>query len=244
MMNEKAENDALFMKQYCCKFHNETICVECHTFNVKGLVHCVRCGAARQREPSKAKGTFITVQDQIEFTNTELRPLVYKMNPRYRGKVTDGDAQMRARARKHLKRARKGTEQIDGTHRAFNSVVERWDNDEKYRTQLETEEHLTRDDALRYDYLASLPAEEIQMSRNERQSRMRNHAWDVVQGEGGGRHTIKTTLYPSYAAKAEAKASTPPQRPSSSSSSWNQQWWSSSSTQPPWKREGWWQKRW
>ena len=86
LIPDKTERDALFMKQYCCKFHNERICVKCHTFNMKGLVHCVSCGAAEQREPSKAKGTYVSVQDQIEFTNAELRTLVYKQNYKCRGK--------------------------------------------------------------------------------------------------------------------------------------------------------------
>ena len=215
-----------------------------HTFNTKTLVHCVKCGAAEQREPSKAKGTFVSVQDQVEFTNAELRTLVYKMNSKYRGKITNADALLKSRAGKHLKRAKNGAKQQDGSRRSFNSIVERWDNDEGYRTQLETEENLTREDAVHYDYLASLPAEEVKMEWDERKSRMRKHAWDVVQGRGGGRQTIQTKLYPSYEATVEAKASAPPQRPASSSSSWNQQWWSQSSTPPPWRQEGWWQKRW
>ena len=244
ILTDKAERDALLMKQYCSKFHSERISVKCHTFNFKGLVHCVKCGAAGQREPSKAKGTFVSVQDQVEFTNAELRTLVYKMNSKYRGKITDEDALLKSRARHHLKRARKGAVQLDGTRRSFTSVVDRWDNDERYRYQLMTEENLTREDAVQYDYLASLPAEEVKMEWDERKSRMRKHAWDVVQGRGGGRQTIQTTLYPSYAATVEAKASTTPQRPTSSSSSWNQRWWSQSSTPPPWRQEEWWQKRW
>ena len=244
MISDKAERDALFMKQYCCKFHNERICTKCHTFNFKGLVHCAKCGAVGQRELSKAQDTFVSVRDQIEFTNAELHTLVYKMNPRNRGKVTGGETLLKTRARKHLKRAKKGALQLDGTHRSFNSVVERWDNDERYRNQLINEEGLTREDAAQYDHLASLPAEEVKMEWDERKVRMRHHQWDVVQSQGGGRQTIQTTLYPTYAETVEAKAAAPPQTPASSSSSWHQQWWSQSWQTPPWKRDEWWQERW
>ena len=236
----KSERDELFMKQYCCIFHNERICTRCHTFNFRGLVHCVKCGAVEQRELSRARGTFVTVKDQIEFTNAELRTLVYKMNYNYRGKLTDKDAILRARARKHLKRAKKGTLQLDGTYRSFNSVVERWDNDERYRTQLIDEEGLTREDVAQYDYLASLPTEEVKMDWEERKSRMRNHQWDVVQSRGGGRQTIKTSLYPAYAAAVEAKAS----QPASSSSSWQQTWWTQPSQEQRWQGQDWWQTKW
>ena len=244
LITDKAERDALFMKQYCCKFHNERICVKCHTFNMKGLVHCVSCGAAEQREPSKAKGTYVSVQDQIEFTNAELRTLVYKRNSKFRGNITNSEAILKARARKHLKRAKGMRRQKDGTYRSFTSIIDRWDNDEGYREQLQQDEHLTREDAVHYDYLAAQQTKEVKMQWDERKSRMRNHAWDVVQGRGGGSQTIKTTLYPTYEAAVEAKASAPPPSTASSSSSWNQQWWSQSSTTPPWKQGEWQQKRW
>ena len=190
MQREQSDRDALFMKQYCCKFHNERICSKCHTFNFKGLTHCVKCGSAGQRDLSRAGGTFVTVRDQIEFTNAELKTLVYKMNYKYRGKLTGEDAMLKSRARKHLKRAQKGTLQLDGTHRSFNSVLERWDNDERYRTVLIDEEGLTREDAAQYDYLASLPAEEKRMTWEERKDRMQKYQWDVVQARGGGGQTV------------------------------------------------------
>ena len=134
---------------------------------------------------------------------------------------------------------------MDGTHRTFNSIVERWDNDERYRSQLITEEGLTREDAEYYDYLAALPTEVIKMKWEDRQVRMRHHQWDVVQSrKGGGRQTIQTTLYPTYAATVEAKAAAPPQAPASSSSSWHHQWWSQTWQTPPWKKDEWWQDRW
>ena len=110
------------------------------------------------------------------------------------------------------------------------------------------EEGLTREDVEQYDHLASLPRTEIKMDWEERKVRMRNHAWEVVQGKGGGRQTIQTKLYPTYADAVEAKASAPPPpRPSFSSSSWTggERWWSHSDSTPPWKKEEkWWQKRW
>ena len=133
--------------------------------------------------------------------------------------------------------------QKDGTYRSFTSIIDRWDNDEGYREQLQQDEHLTREDAVHYDYLAAQQTKEVKMQWDERKSRMRNHAWDVVQGRGGGSKTIKTTLYPTYE-DAKGKASAPPPSTASSSSSWNQQWWSQSSTTPPWKQDEWQQKRW
>ena len=238
-MEASSKRDELFMKQYCCRYHNERICTRCHTFNFKGLAHCVKCGAVEQSDLSKAKNTFITVKDQIEFTNAELRTLVYKINYTYRGKTTDKEALLRLRARKHLKRAKKGTLQIDGTYRAFNSVVERWDNDERYRSQLIEEEGLTREDAAKYDYLASLPTEEVKMDWETRKTRNRDHRWEVVQNRGGGRQTIKTSLYPEYAAAVEAKTSQP-----ASSSSWRQTWWTQQSEEPQWQGQDWWQTKW
>ena len=205
----KADHSALFMKQYCCKFHNERLCVKCHTFNTKGLVHCIKCGAVEHSDPSKAKRSFVSVQDQIEFTNAELRTLVYKMNSNFRGKVTNPTALLRQRAKKHLKRARQ---------REYTTIIERWDAEESYRKQLQEDENLTRADILRFDQLAAQESKEVKMAWSERQSRNANFAWDVVQSRGGGRQTIQTTLYPSYPDAVEAKASAPQQTPASSSS--------------------------
>ena len=241
----RSERDEKFMKQYCCRFHNERICGRCHTFNFKGLIHCVKCGAAEQRDVHRARGTFVTVRDQIEFTNAELKTLVYKQNYKFRGKITNEDAVQRARARKHLKRALKGTLQSDGTYRSFKSVVERWDNDERYRTQLIDEEGLSRADAELYDRLASQPIEEKKMAWEERKERMQNYAWEVVQAKGGGGQTIPTKLHPTYAAKVEAKASQTPAQPASSSSSWHgTDWWSQSSRQADWQWQSWSQSWW
>ena len=144
------------------------------------------------------------------------------------------DARLRQRAKKHLKRA------LQGGHK---TIVERYDAEESYRTSCE-EENLTREDVLQFDQLAAQKGIEVKMPLSERQSRMRNHAWDVVQSRGGGRQTVQTKLYPTYADAVEAKASAPPQPSASSSSSWNRQWWSQSSTTPPWKQDEWWQKKW
>ena len=123
--------------------------------------------------------------------------------------------------------------------------MDRWDNDERYRTQLIDEEGLTREDAVQYDYLASLPTEEVKMGWDERKEHMQKYQWDVVQARGGGRQTIQTKLYPAYAAKVEAKASQPPEQAASSSSSWQQQnWWSQSSHGHTWQGQDWWQSRW
>ena len=245
MQLDKSDRDAMFMKQYCCAFHNERICTRCHTFNFKGLIHCVVCGAAEQSDVSHATGSFVSVRDQIEFTNAELKTLVYKQNFKYRGKLTGEYAILKARARKHLKRALKGTLQLDGTYRKFTSVLDRWDNDEYYRTTLINKEDLSREDAAYYDQLASMPTEEKKMAWEERKDRMQKYEWEVVQAKGGGGQTVPTKLYPTYAAKIEAKASPTPAHPASSSSSWQgQDWWSQSSRQTDWQWQDWSQSKW
>ena len=173
----------------------------------------------------------MSVQDQVEFANAELRTLVYKMNFKFRGKITDSDVLLRNRAKKHLKSAIK---------KGFATNVERWDKDEVYRTNMQKDENLTRRDMEHYDHLAAIKTAEVKMPWEERQKRNYNHGWEVKQGKGGGRQTVQTTLYPEYEAKV---AATPP-GPSSSSSSWNQQWWSQSSTNPPWRQDTWWHKKW
>ena len=144
------------------------------------------------------------------------------------------DAKLRQRAKKHLKRA---------IHWGHKTIVERYDAEEGYRKSCE-EENLTREDMLQFDQLAEQQGQEVKMPLSERQSRMRNHTWDVVQSRGGGRQTIPTKLYPKYADAVEAKASASSQAPSSSSSYWNQQRWAYPSTTPPWQQDEWWQKKW
>ena len=212
---------------------------------MKGVVHCIKCGAIEHRDPARSRGTFVTAQDQIDFTNAELRTLVYKANPRYRGKIKDEDVLLIKRARNHQKRAQKGVKQLDGSVKKFKNCVERWDRDERYRQQLEEDEKLTREDMMLYDDLAALPKQVHAMPWEERQERMRYHAWDVVQAQGGGSQTVPTTQYPTYRQTLEAKASAQPpaKKPSKTSSSW----WSSSwqDPTPPWKKEDkWWEKKW
>ena len=209
---------------------HERLCVKCHTFNTRGLIHCTKCGTVGHSDPSKARHSFVAVQDQIDFANAELQTLVYKMNTNFRGKITNPDALLRQRAKKHLKSARK---------KGHNTIVERYDASAEYRTKC-NDENLTREDMLRLDQLAAQEGQEVKMPLSERQTRMRNHTWDVVQSRGGGRQTIHTKLYPEYADAVQAKASAP----SSSSSSWSRQWWSQSSTTPPWHHDEWWQKKW
>ena len=196
-------------------------------------------------DPARSRGTFVTAQDQIDFTNAELRTLVYKANPRYRGKITNEDVLLIRRACKHQKRARKGVTQLDGSIMVFKNCVDRWDRDERYRQQLKDDEKLTREDMMLYDELAALPKETHTMPWSERQERMKYHAWEVVQAQGGGSQTVPTTQYPTYRQTLEAKASAKPptKKPSKTSSSW----WSSSwqDPTPPWKKEDkWWEKKW
>ena len=154
-IDTRPETDAIFMKQYCCRFHDERICNKCGTFNIKGLVYCVKCGAAEPQEPSMAS-ILISAQDQLAFTYAELRPLIFKANYQYRGKVTGEAAILRGRAKKHLQRAQRGTLQSDGILRSFSSIVERWDYDDIYRASC-IKEGLSREDAVRYDYIALQP---------------------------------------------------------------------------------------
>ena len=192
----------------------------------------------------------MTLRDQVEFTNAQLRPLVYKQNRTLRGTVTDPDALLLKRARHHLRKAQKGAWQLDGSRKSFPSILARWDNDEKYRKTAERQEGLTREDAVEYDRLANLPRVERQMDWQERVERNKHHAWKVVQEKGGGGSTVQTRSYPTYHSLHAAKASAPaPYQPSSSSTSWNRgdQWWSNSwqANTPPWKHDDKWeQKKW
>ena len=192
----------------------------------------------------------MAIQDQIDFTNAGLRTLVWKENRTWRGIITDPDKVLLKRARNHFKRAKNGARQLDGSFRPFRNCVHRWDNDEQYRTKLQREEGLNREDMKEYDYLASLPREEHKMSWQERKRRHQNHAWKLVQAKGGGSRTVQTSAYPTYHSLHAAKAAAPaPYHPSSSSTSWSrsEQWWSQSwqSNTPPWRRDdSWGQKKW
>ena len=218
------------MKQYCSKFHTENICVKCLTFNTRGLIHCTKCGMLGNQDPSRTRSGFISAQDQIDFANAELKTLVYKENIHFRGKVTDPNAQLRQRARKHLKSAKK---------KGYDSIIARYDDEETYRKNI-TDEGLTREDMLRQDQLALQEGHEVQMPFDERKIRMRHFAWEVVQKGDGGRQTIHTKLHPKFKEAVQAKASAA----SSSSSSWQQSWWSQSSTTPQWHHDDWWQQKW
>ena len=229
LIDGRAEADALFMKQYCCNYHNEQICPKCHTFNIRGLVHCIQCKAGNQKDPTEIKGSFVSIAGQVDFTNAELRPLVYKSNSKFRGKITDPDVALRNRAKKHLKSA---------LQKGHKSCIDRWEKDDSYRQTMQ-DENWTRQDIERFDHLAAEKHEEVKMPWAERQKRMQGYRWEIVQGKGGGRQTVQTSSYPEYEAK---KAATPPE-PSSSSSSWTRQWWSQSSN-PPWRQDAWWNKRW
>ena len=109
---------------------------------MKGLIYCVKCGATISRDSSGAKNSMMTIQDRIEFTNAELRTLVWKENRGMRGIVTDPDAQLLKRARKLSKRAHNGATQLDGSWRTFENCVHRWDNDDLFRTNAQREERL------------------------------------------------------------------------------------------------------
>ena len=237
---------------------------------MKGLIYCVRCGATISRDPSVTKHPTMTIQDQIDFTNAELRALVWRENNNLRGVLKDPEAIQMRRARKHLQRALQGVRQLDGSKRTFLSCVDRWDNDELYRSQLQKDENLTREHMREYDYLACLPRVEQKMSWKQRQKR--NQQWRLVQEEGGGSRTVQTTSYPVYQSLKDAKAPSPTPYPTSSSStSWNyhpssssttwnyhpsssstswsrgDQWWSQSRQDdtPPWRRdEEWGYKDW
>ena len=196
----------------------------------------------------------MSIQDQIDFTNAELRTLVWRENNNLRGVLRDPEAIKMRRARKHLRRALEGVRQLDGSKRAFESCVDRWDNDELYRSQLQKEENLTREHMKEYDYFACLPRQEHKMSWEQRQRR--NKPWRLVQEEGGGSRTVQTTSYPVYQSLKDAKAPSPaPYHPSSSSTSWNyhpsssstswsrgDQWWSQSyqDDTPPWSSDDKW----
>ena len=106
----------------------------------------------------------MTIQDQIGFTNAELRTLEGKKNRTLRGITTDPDKVLLKRARNHFKRAQIGARQLDGSFRSFRNCEHRWDSDELYRTQLQREENLTKEDVKEYDRLANLPREENKMS--------------------------------------------------------------------------------
>ena len=192
----------------------------------------------------------MTIQDQIDFNNAELRTLVWKENRTLRGVITDPDKVLLKRARNHFKRAQTGARQLDGSFRSFRNCEHRWDNDALYRTQLQREENFTKEDVKEYDRLANLPREENKMSWQERQRRNQNHTWKLVQSKGGGSRTVRTSAYPTYQDLHEAKAAAPaPYHPSSSSTSWSRsdQWWSQSwqANTPPWKRDDeWGQKKW
>ena len=202
------------------------------------------------RDLSMTKHSMMSLQDQIDFTNAELRTLVWKENRTMRGIITNPDAVLIKRAKRHFRRAQNGARQLDGSIRTFKNCVRRWDNDELYRTQLQREENLTREHMKEYDYLANLPRVEYKMSWEERQRRNQNHTWKLIQEKGGGSRTVQTSSYPTYQSLQEAKAHAPaPYHPSSSSTSWSRsdQWWSQSwqANTPPWKRDDdWGQKKW
>ena len=239
------------MKQYCCRFHTERICSKCNSFNIKGLVYCMTCGAALSQDLSSMKSSMMTAQDQINFTNAELKALVWKENNKWRGTITDPYQLKLLRARKHLERAQKGVPQLDGSIKSFRNCARRWDCDEQYRLRLQQDEDLTREDVEEYDYLASLPREERKISLEDRQIRHKDKAWKLVQAKGGGSSTVQTSAYPTYHGMQAAKATTPaPYNPSSSSTSWNQSeqsWWSQSwqpHSQQWWSDDSWSQGKW
>ena len=180
--------------------------------------------------PSRTRNTFVAAQDQIEFANAQLKTLVWKENPNFRGKITNPDALLRQRARKHLKSARQ---------KGFSSILERYNVCATYRKNC-SDGNLTIEDVQKFEELAAQRGQEVQMPLNERRTRMARHAWDVVQASGGGQQTVGTKLYPEYDDAVQAKASAP----SSSSSSWQQHWWSQSSTTPPWRPNEWRQRKW
>ena len=167
------------------------------------------------------KMSMMTAQDQINFTNTELKTLVWKENHKWRGPINDPYKIKLKRARKHLQRAQSGVPQLDGSIRSFKNCVHRWDHDEQYRNRLQQDENLTREDIDEYDYLASLSREEHKMSLQDRQQRHKDKAWKLVQATGGGSSTVQTSAYPTYHSMQAAKAATPtPYNQSSSSTSW------------------------
>ena len=218
------------MQQYCSRFHHENICVKCYTFNTRGLIHCIKCGATGSVDPSKTRNTFVAAQDQIDFANAQLKTLVWKESSNFRGKITDPDVLLRKRAKKHLKSARQ---------KGYNSILERYNVCATYRKNCKDED-LTIEDVQKLEDLAAQKGHEVKMPLSERKTRMARHAWDVVQKSGGGQQTVGTKLYPEYDDAVQAKASAA----SSSSSSWHQNWWSQSSTTPPWRHDEWWQRKW
>ena len=228
----KAERSALFMKQYCSRFHNENICAKCYTFNLKGLIYCVKCGATGRVDPSKTRcpSALTAAQDHIDFANAELKTLVWKANPKFRGRITNPDSLLRKRAKKHLQSAKQ---------KGFRSIIERYNICETYRKNCKDGD-LTIEDVLKLQELAEQRGHEVTMPLAERKIRMAQHAWDVVQESGGGQQTVGTKLYPEYHDAVQAKASAA----SSSSSSWHRDWWSQSSTTPPWRHSEWWQRKW
>ena len=218
------------MQQYCSRFHHENICVKCYTFNTRGLIHCIKCGATGSVDPSKTRNTFVAAQDQIDFANAQLKTLVWKENPHFRGKITDPDVLLRQRARKHLKSARQ---------KGFTSILERYNICATYRRNCKDAD-LDLEGVKRLEELATQTRHEVKMPLEERRTRMAQHAWDVVQKSGGGQQTVGTRLYPEYDDAVQAKASAA----SSSSSSWHRDWWSQPSSTPPWRHSEWWQRKW
>ena len=222
------------MKQYCSRFHNENICAKCYTFNPKGLIYCIKCGATGRVDPSKTRCssalTAAMAQDHIDFANAELKTLVWKANPKFRGRITHPDSLLRKRAKKHLQSAKQ---------KGFRSIIERYNICEVYRKNCKDGD-MTIQDVLKMQELAEQQGHEVTMPLAERKIRMAQHAWDVVQESGGGQQTVGTKLYPEYQDAVQAKASAA----SSSSSSWHRDWWSQSSTTPPWRHSEWWQRKW
>ena len=238
------------MTQYCSKFHTEHICPTCDSFNIKGIIFCLTCGASLSQDLSSMKESTMTAQDQVNFTNAELRTLVWKENNKWRGTITDPYQLKLLRARKHLERAQKGVPQLDGSLKSFRNCAHRWDCDEQYRLRLQQDENLTREDVEEYDYLASLPRKDMPFSLEDRQARRKDKAWKLVQAKGGGSSTVQTSAYPTYQGMQAAKAAAPaPYSQPSSSTSWNQsdQWWSQAWQPEPeqwWSDDTWSQRKW
>ena len=201
------------MRSYCCRFHDETVCQSCETFNVNGLFFCWNCGSKDLKEPSiqnivNSRGLLVTRAAII-------LPLKFKSNRTYRGKVTGEEAKNRSKALKHHKRAVE----------RYGSIVNRWDNDKLYRDNC-INNHMTREDAIQLDVLAAQQAPHHGMSFQQRRQKNTHYRYRIVQEGSAGGQTVSTELHPGYDAhRAKAKAKTMSWTASSSSTAWSQQRW-------------------